>query len=236
MTSAAVTGLLYPVQHLHAQENPGAIAKGLKARIVTVTAPTATSAPDIRKGVVDAETVKAMVFTGIRNITGTDDIATAFERFFPGITQNSRITIKVNLSNPRLHYATHVEVVSAVVDGLHSMLGNSFPCENITVYDNNDAMLKENTYFYKERIEKKGVRLSCAADFTPSNHLYLDSQLGIHKDIMEADYLVNIPALRDHSEAGITASIKNYVGCIQNQGAIHRSGSLSSRRHSISLQ
>lgn len=67
-----------------------------------------------------------------------------------------------------------------------------------------------NDISYYEDVEiKNGVKLGSAK---------------VHEVILEADAVINVPVLKHHSSAGMTACMKNLMGVVWDRGVYHRSG------------
>jgi uncharacterized protein (DUF362 family) len=39
--------------------------------------------------------------------------------------------------------------------------------------------------------------------------------------LLDADYIINVPVLKDHNNAGITFALKNFYGCIDSPSSLH---------------
>ena len=61
-----------------------------------------------------------------------------------------------------------------------------------------------------------GYDESFAIDVGKSRQVYLSSIL-----TKMCTYLINVPVLKDHSIAGVTLSMKNHYGTIDNPGSLH---------------
>ena len=46
----------------------------------------------------------------------------------------------------------------------------------------------------------------------------------IHETLLESDVLISVPVLKHHGGGGITASIKNLMGCVWNRNVYHAAG------------
>ncbi len=49
-------------------------------------------------------------------------------------------------------------------------------------------------------------------------------RLKIHKQLAEADVLINVPVLKHHGSTGMTAALKNLMGLVDDRGFYHREG------------
>lgn len=45
---------------------------------------------------------------------------------------------------------------------------------------------------------------------------------GVLEEVFQADFLIDMPKAKHHSGAGLTLSMKNFIGCLQNMGRMHQ--------------
>jgi uncharacterized protein (DUF362 family) len=194
-----------PMPYLY--PNPG--------RIVIVEHPGAVTGTST----VNAAIVQQMFDEGIMALTGVaSSPAEALASLLPGLTTAKKIALKPNLINSSV--PTRKELVKAVITRLVQMLGG-FPAANITLYEDQSFSASGYTTAY----------------FGQSVHLVVDTSfpnLGytIHcngkdrpysKSLYEADYLINMPVLKDHScssSFNMTLSFKNHMGTLNPGGSL----------------
>ncbi len=172
---------------------------------------------------VDATVAQSMVDHAIKELTGITNVGDAWKSLMPGITSSSVIAIKINCRAEAL--PTHPEVTYAVTNGLAQMQidGNSFPENNIHIYDNYKAYLTEAGY--TENTSSVGVQCYQTGQNDHANQIY--SVNGINQKVCTllhdtADYLINIGVLKNHySMAGVTLCLKNHFGSIDDPHAMH---------------
>jgi len=178
---------------------------------------------------VDQTVAQAMLNAGIKRLAGSDelDLGEAWKSFFPGITRDKKISIKVNCIGPGWvtnGLATHPEVAFGIANGLTCMQvdGQSFPAENITIWDRSDWELERAGFtinkseqgvkcFGTRRFRTSGVKDGYDSTGYPIN----GSTQYLSKIFVEqTDYLINLCLLKDHSTSGATLSLKNHYGTI----------------------
>jgi uncharacterized protein (DUF362 family) len=165
-------------------------------------------------GKVNPEVVEEMLHRGLLALTGARSIREAWASLFK---PTDVVGIKVNsLFAP--HASTKPEVTMAVVKGLQ--LAGVKP-ENIIIWDRSDRELRRARY----TIHRSGPGVRCFGtngDYEPetTHHRSFHGRLSriLTRRITA---LVNIPILKDHNIAGITASMKNHYGSFHNPNQHH---------------
>lgn len=161
--------------------------------------------------------VQSMFDEGIQRFTGiTSSPADALASLFPGLTTAKKIAIKPNLINSSV--PTRKELVKALLTRLVQMLGG-FPAANITLYERHAARDGgySTSYF--------GVNAGYVQDASFPNLGYTIMCDGkarpYSKTLHDADYLINMPVLKDHY-CGIdfTLAFKNHMGTVNPGGSL----------------
>lgn len=168
---------------------------------------------------VNFDVVQAMFDQGIMQFTGiTSSPANALASFFPGLTTSKKIAIKPNLINSSV--PTRKELVKAVITRLVQMLGG-FPAANITLFENQSFSSSgyTTTYFgqpvklvYDGSFPDLGYYIFCNGKNRPYS-----------KSLHDADYLINMPVLKDHScgtSFNFTLTFKNHMGTLNPGGSL----------------
>ena len=198
-------------------------AGGDTSRVVIVTDETASSGITIVPDV-----VAVMMDRGIMGLTGQPSVGQAWQSLFPGITPDSRIGIKINCINRYL--SSHPEVVAAIVNGLAAMeVGKIlFPRNNIIVWDRYNYELTRaghSIYFDSDPDTYRcfgtdqfgyGYDAGRLIEVYDGRTSYPSSILTQH-----CDYLINLSVLKNHTMSGITGSLKNHFGSVNNPAALH---------------
>ncbi|MCX7918521.1 MAG: DUF362 domain-containing protein [bacterium] len=195
-----------------------AIPKALApSKVVVVTHPEATSGSVINQSV-----VQMMTDTGIRELTGIAQLGQAWQSLFPGLTASSVIAIKVNCINNLL--STHPQVINTVINGLAQMLNGSFNINNIIIYDRTNSELTAAGYTLNTG--SSGVRCfgtnHSGVGYDTSFSIPVGSTTrNLTKIVTQyANYLINAAVLKDHSQGGVTLSLKNHYGSVNNPGTL----------------
>jgi len=174
--------------------------------------------PEATTGVrVNAEIVKKIVDTGIMRYTGQNTVASAWASILPSLSPKDIVTIKVNCINSAL--STHPELVDAIVTGLISagVIEN-----NIIIWDRTNHELANAGYRYNTG--EAGVRCFGTNErgWGYDKQVRLSNQnVRLSKILMNTTHLINAPVLKDHGTSGITLSMKNHYGSVDNPGALH---------------
>jgi len=208
----ALTGL--PVKRVWAGDD--------LSRVVIVTDQAASSGTAI-----EPDVVSVMMDRGIMELTDQGSVGQAWRSLFPGITQSSRVGIKVNCINRYL--SSHPEVTQTIVDGLAAMEVDRapFPRNNIIIWERHNYELTRAGYSITYGSDPAthrcfGTDLSgYGYDFDRSitvqdRTLYPSVLLTQH-----CDYLINLSVMKNHTMAGITGSLKNHFGSIHSPSSLH---------------
>jgi hypothetical protein len=179
--------------------------------------------------------VQIMMDRSIEALAGMGNVGEAWKSVFPGITENSVISIKVNCINWRL--STHPEFVNCIVNGLIQMDfgGINFPKNNIIVWDRTDGELTSAGYTIYDGNDPNTVRCfgtnHSGIGYDMTCPLTVDYPSGTitkyPSRIMSqmCDYAINAGVLKDHSQGIITLTMKNHYGSINQpvENELHNS-------------
>lgn len=183
-----------------------------KSKILIASHPEATA--DMK---INPEIVKKVVDTGIMRYTGKDTVASAWASVLPSLSPNDIVTLKVNCINRSL--SSHPELVDAIVAGLISA---GVKESNIIIWDRTNNELTRAGY--KLNTENTGVRCfgTDEKDWGYDKQVRLhDQDVRLSKILMKTTHLINVPVLKDHGMSGVTLSMKNHYGSVDNPGALH---------------
>ena len=142
---------------------------------------------------------------------------------FPVIKPEDKVAIKINAMLAAT-LITHEEVLDAIVNKLIDM---GLKPGNIMIFDGDAAMSK--IYRLKmPSISNKGVRIletgvegGHGFDQKSKTTFFEGTEVSLARIITEAAHLINVPVLKTHTQSGITFSLKNHVGSIDNPRKIH---------------
>jgi Domain of unknown function (DUF362)/FlgD Ig-like domain len=174
---------------------------------------------------VNQEPVNQMMAAAIRQLTGIGDLGEAWKSFFPDITADKKISIKINLACGDV--PTHPEVVNAIIDGLLMMDldGETLPENHIIVWDIDNPFFCPQTG-YTVNYGGPGVQYfgtnhpSVGHDMNKTFSINHDngntSYHHVSKIISQmSDYMIDAAVLKDHDNwAGVTLCLKNHYGSV----------------------
>jgi len=195
-------------ERVHAQET------GEPIRVVRATRDEAVADHEVR-----AEVVREMVDEVAAALTGRADADAAWSSLFG---PEDIVGIKINcLGAPGIY--TRREVVDAIAAGVQRA---GVPADNIIIWDRPQQHLLRLGDIYAIQT---GPGVKCYASDTPEAGGYADeveSYGGVDtrlplilKERITA--LVNAPVLKHHNAAGVTITLKNHLGSVQNPNRFH---------------
>lgn len=211
ITGAA--GLVYP-QNLLSGVSPLDLS-----RVVIIEDSSATSGVTI-----DADVAQTMVNCGIMNLAQQFNVGEAWKSLLPGVTESSVVAIKVGCLNTVM--PTHPEVTYAVANSLQQMDfgGTPFPDNNIIIFDRTNSELAASGYSLNG--SEFGVRCygsdSSLGGYTVGTFSVNGSNQRLSLILrQQANYVINIAALKNHTIAGVTLCLKNHYGTCHRPDLMH---------------
>ncbi len=192
------------------------------------------------KGMIDGAVARMQIDKGV--VPAGSAATAAWESLFPGLGAASLIGIKINTLGGG-NVSTRPEVVNAIVASLVSMLGNTFPAYNIIVFDDRSPSMQMRPAGYNLRDQQGAYRIASSSFNTTLNGVPVNQEeaaaalwasavniAGEQRKITAicnaVDYLINVPVLKDHAQAGISFSMKNMYGITDiwnGPGSMHNS-------------
>ncbi|HEC77627.1 MAG TPA: DUF362 domain-containing protein [candidate division WOR-3 bacterium] len=171
-------------------------------------------------GSVNETVVQIMMDESIKRLTGINSVGDAWKSIFPGITESSIISIKVNTINSAV--PTNPEVINCIINGLAQMQfgANYFPKNNVIIWDRSDGELTSCGYTIYTGNDPDtprcfgtdhsgvGYDSGCPLD-VPGGPVYPSRIMSLL-----SDYLINVGVLKNHSTAQVTLSLKNHYGSV----------------------
>lgn len=178
-------------------------------------------------GNVNQSLIQEMINQGITKFTGRNTLADAWSQFF---TSEEIVSLKVNtLGLDNLigtNYMQHFTgVTSAIINGLKEI---NIPEQNIFIWERSDEELVNGGYTIQRkegqlrimgtRHQRKGPN----EGFNPESYPVGNSSTRVHTYITDlSTSFINIPVLKTHGIAGLTGSLKNHYGSIDNPREFH---------------
>ncbi len=165
---------------------------------------------------VDPAMVRRMLDDAVMKLAGTKSASAAWGEYY---RSDDVVGVKVNTLSGRW-MSTHPEVVAAIVDGLRSA---GVKEKNIIIWDKADRELAE-AGFQLNRKSSNDPRC-----FGTSPHVHYESDIKMYGSIASrfsrlvpvCTAFVNVPVLKHHTMAGVTISLKNWFGAINNPNKYH---------------
>ncbi|MDQ1327129.1 MAG: hypothetical protein QG641_409 [Candidatus Poribacteria bacterium] len=163
----------------------------------------------------DRAIIKQMLDMAVPEALGVQSPDVAWKMLFK---PTDTVGIKVNCIASLI--PTHPELSYAIAD---SLIGIGVPPEQIIIWDRDDRELTTSGY----KINADGPGIKCYGTkprFGYGEELVVSRSVGsrISKILSrQCSALVNVPVLKDHNIAGLSMSLKNYFGAIENPNKFH---------------
>lgn len=187
---------------------------------------------------VDATAVALMLDEAVIALTGTNSASAAWSQIFAlPDNANRKLTIKCNLNNaddPNEGAKDNVidaipEPAMAVVRGFLMAGGQE---ANINIFDGTDTWNRFFAPWFRDRVHALYPNVKFNAYWQVPAPVYVEWSAGlpnpaslpkttIKGGVLKADYVVNIPIVKRHCQAGVTLGYKNHFGSISKCDALH---------------
>ena len=170
---------------------------------------------------INPEPLREAIDSLLMKLTDTNSISEAWKALLPGYEKGQVIGIKVNCINRWM--PSHPEVVHALVE---SLLEFGVPENDIVIWDRRNDEL-ERKAGYKLNSGQTGIRCFGTDEpgwgYDTENPVEVGGQTKYLSKIITrlCDHLINVPVLKDHGLAGVTLSMKNHYGTVENPGTLH---------------
>ncbi len=206
----------------------------MKSRVVRVRHEKLIN-PDER---VNIQYARQSVDEALLILTQKKEMKDAWTQIFPNLKSGDTIGLKVNCISRKC--PTHPEIAYSLAQSMIDALG--IDPNNIIIWDRTTSELKKTGYTINQ--SNKGIRcIGTVESFSiprwilnmkqdESDAIGYDKSLTV--DVGEdtsshlsniltrmCTYLINVPVLKDHSTAGVTLSLKNHFGTIDNPRDCH---------------
>ena len=169
----------------------------------------------------DPAAIKPVIKDTLTELTDTGSARDAWMKIFPDLKSSDVIGFKVNCINR--HLSSHPEVVLQLVDSLVSSL--DINPNNIIIWDRTARELARAGYTLNksgEGVRAMGTQEDVGYDEDRLIEVNTGETVKPSKILSQmCDYLVNVPVLKDHERSGVTISMKNHYGSIDNPRSCH---------------
>ncbi len=187
---------------------------------------------------INAENARQCVEKALLLLTQKKDIKDSWMKIFPNLQTKDTISLKVNAVNRKCptHPQTAYSIAQSMIDSL-----NIDP-NGIIIWDRSSSELKKAGYTINE--SDKGIRCFGTVQHFSGPRWILNKKqdetngVGYDKEqpidvgngkishlskilTQMSTYMINVPVLKDHSKAGVTLSLKNHYGTIDNPRDCH---------------
>ncbi len=229
---AGAAGMIINPKLALAQKNRGPLA----STVVQCYDQQATSGSTINPSV-----VQVMMDESIKALTGINHVGDAWKSIFPGISEASVISIKVNCFT---ELPTHPAFAYSIANGLTQMTfgSNYFSPYNIIIWDDTDAHLTGNggytiNYNTPGQVRCFGTSHS-GVGYDTTNPLNVSGVTSYPSRILSqmSNFVIDAAVMKTHSMATVTLTLKNSYGSVNNPGSLHGSGNCNPQIPSLNQQ
>ncbi len=176
--------------------------------------------PMLRGGgsMVDSSRVLALLDRGMQALFDLDHPSEPWKKL---VRPGNRVGLKVNTLGGR-GMSTNVQLVESLCERLQ---GAGIKANDIIIWDRDTAELERVGF----RISDTGNRVQCFGTDRVGYEDELSSRGSVGSRLSKiltrrCDVLINVPLLKDHDSAGVTAALKNMYGVIHNPNKLHPNG------------
>jgi uncharacterized protein (DUF362 family) len=163
--------------------------------------------------------IQKMLDAALSRATGAASVTAAWRKLF---NPNDTVGIKVNcLSSAGKYLSSHPELVDCITTRLVSA---GVPQDQIIIWDRSNWELENAGY----EINRESRAVKCygtdAEGVGYSNELIISGSVASKISKILSTYctaIINVPVLKDHNIAGLTLSLKNFFGAINDPNKYH---------------
>ena len=165
---------------------------------------------------VDQDVLRRMLDDAVKKLAGTKSTSSAWREYF---RSDDVVGVKVNTLSGRW-MSSHPGLVAAIVDGLRSA---GVKEKNIVIWDKSDRELEEAGFKLNRKLSNDP---KCFGTF-PNVHYEKDIKMSgsiasrLSRIVPFCTAFINVPVLKHHTMAGVTLSLKNWFGAIDNPNKYH---------------
>jgi len=182
-------------------------------------------------GVINQPIIQNMINEGMIEFTGKNTLSDAWSQFF---TPQEIVSLKVNtLGQDNLfgtEYMQHFNgITTAIINGLKEI---KLPEQNMFIWERSDEELINGGYTIQREEGKLRImgtrqqRKGPNEGFNPESYPVGNLTTRVHSFITDlSTSYINIPVMKTHGIAGMTGSLKNHYGSIDNPREFHPNNS-----------
>lgn len=158
----------------------------------------------------DPAVVLQMLDDGLQTLTGIGDALAVWRLLFEA---GEKVLLKVNCiayGGPTQPAVTYAVAQRLQESGLHA--------EDILIFDRTDNELAAAGYM----VNAGGPGVQCHGTRGDGSEMALSqARVRFYQEIDACDAIINLPTPKQHGGAGISVSLKNHYGSVNNPGALH---------------
>ena len=165
---------------------------------------------------VDQNVVRGMLDDAVVKLAGGKSASAAWKKYF---RSDDVVGIKVNTLSGRW-MSSHPELVLAIADGLISA---GLKEKNIVIWDKDDRELQQAGFVInrKPSNDPKCFGTSPDVGFETDIKMHGGVASRLSRIVPFCTAFINVPVLKHHTIAGVTLSLKNWFGAINNPNKYH---------------
>jgi uncharacterized protein (DUF362 family) len=169
-------------------------------------------------GTVDSARILRLLDRSMQALFGRDNAIEPWKKF---VHPGEKVGLKVNVLGGR-GLSSSLQLVEAICERLQEI---GIRANDIIVWDRDTDELERSGF----HISTGGKRVQCFG----TDRVGYEEELVTYGDVgsrlsriltQHCDLLINVPVLKDHDGAGITAALKNMYGVIHNPNKYHPNG------------
>jgi len=196
---------------------------GAKSKVILVKHSKVINA----EGVINQPLIQEMINKGMTELTGKNTVIDAWSQFF---TSDELVSLKVNTLGLTNLMGTDLMqhfmgVSDAILEGLREI---NIPEKNLLIWERSDEELVNGGYAIQREegslriMGTREFRKGANEGFNPESFPVGALSTRVHSYITDlSTSYINIPVLKTHGIAGISASLKNHYGSIDNPREFH---------------
>lgn len=163
---------------------------------------------------VDIAVVRRLLDDAMMKLAGTKSVADAWKKYF---RSDDIVGIKVNTLSGRW-MSSHPELVMAIAERL-GLVG----VKDIIIWDKSDSDLESAGYKINRKSSNAPRCFGTLPDIGYENDVKMHGSIAslLSRIVSYCTAFVNVPVLKHHTMAGVTISLKNWFGAINNPNKYH---------------
>lgn len=154
-----------------------------------------------------------------------EQLVTDWEHKLPA-SRDARVVLKPNLNNDLVALTGNCVDLRVFAGLIEALQRRGF--RNITIADGSNVGIARRDISTFRRLRVQGLAERYGVRVVDLNHdegreivLHRDAHPAIAKTVLEADFLISIPKVKTHAEAGLSCAMKNWVGIARGQDKRH---------------